>query len=190
MKRTFLLWLSSAMLLPLWLSTSFVGKENPEKPVETKPSIQWLSFEEAVLLNKTQPKKIFIDVYTDWCGWCKVMDKNTFTDPKVIAYMNTYYHAVKFDGEQRADVTFQGNVFKFIARGNKGYHELAASLLGGKLSYPTVVFLDDQFRMIQPLPGYQKPENLLPVLMFFGEDYHTRMSWEDFQKEYPQLQAR
>ena len=146
--------------------------------------IKWLTFEEAVELNKTQPKKIFIDVYTDWCGWCKVMDKNTFKNPYISEYISENYYAVKLDAEQKEDIVFQGNTFKFVPRGKKGYHELAAALLNGKLSFPTVVFLDEQLRMIQPIPGYQKPENLAPILQYFGEDLHTSVSWEDFQKSY------
>ncbi len=158
-------------------NTAFIEKEKPAK-------IEWLTFEEAVELNKTQPKKFFIDVYTDWCGWCKVMDKNTFSDPYIAQYISENYHAVKFNAEQRESVEFQGNTFKFVAQGRKGYHELAAALLNGKLSFPTVVFLDEQMRMIQPIPGYQKPENLAPILTYFAEDHHTKTSWDDFQKNY------
>lgn len=159
------------------IGTSFKGKEKPAE-------IEWLTFEEAVELNKTQPKKIFIDVYTDWCGWCKVMDKNTFKNEYIAEYISKNYHAVKLDAEQKASIEFQGNTFKFVPRGKKGYHELAASLLNGKLSFPTVVFLDEQFRLIQPLPGYQKPEQLAPILQYFAEDLHNSVSWQDFQKDY------
>ncbi len=166
-----------SLVVVAFTSTSFVKKGKPAE-------IQWLTFEEAVALNKTEPKKIFIDVYTDWCGWCKVMDKNTFKNPYIAEYIIKNYHAVKLDAEQKGEIEFQGNTFKFVARGKKGYHELAAALLNGKLSFPTVVFLDEQFRMIQPVPGYQKPENLAPMLQYFAEDLHTSISWEDFQKNY------
>lgn len=52
------------------------------------PKIRWYSIEEAVELNSKSKakdkKKFFIDVYTDWCGWCKKMDANTFTDPVIV----------------------------------------------------------------------------------------------------------
>ena len=61
--------------------------------------VQWMSFEEAVAKNKLEPKKIFVDVYTDWCGWCKKMDAGTFNNPVVAKYLNEKYYNVKLDAE-------------------------------------------------------------------------------------------
>ncbi len=147
--------------------------------------VKWLSFEQAVERSKTEKRKIFIDVYTDWCGWCKVMDKNTFTDPKVAQLLNTYFYPVKFNAEQSEDVVFNGTTFKFIPYGNKGTHQLAAALLNNQLSYPTVVFLDEEFRMIQPLPGYRDAKNFHPILLYIGEDHYKKgIKWEDWLKSY------
>ena len=146
--------------------------------------IEWLSFEEAIERNKTTPKKIFIDVYTDWCGWCKVMDKNTFSQPEIAAYMNENFYAVKLNAEQKEDITFNGSTFKFVAQGRRGYHELAAAILQGKMSYPTVVFMNENNQILQPIPGYQKPRQFDMIMRFFGESAFEKMSWEDFQKSY------
>lgn len=146
--------------------------------------VNWMTFEEALEANKETPKKIFIDVYTDWCGWCKVMDKNTFNHPVIAEYLNKNFYNVKLDAEQKEDITFNGHTFKFVGSGRKGYHELAAALLNGKLSYPTVVFLDEEFRMIQPLPGYQKPEQFDPIIRFIGGDHYKDTKWPEFQKSY------
>ena len=146
--------------------------------------VQWMTFEEAVEANKKDPKKLFIDVYTDWCGWCKVMDKNTFNHPQIAKYLNENFYNVKLDAEQKEDIIFNGTTFKFVSSGRKGYHELAAALMNGKLSYPTVVFLDEKLNMIQPLPGYQKPEQLDPILRFIGDDHYLNTEWEEFQKQY------
>ncbi|MGK7389035.1 MAG: thioredoxin family protein [Candidatus Cyclobacteriaceae bacterium M2_1C_046] len=147
-------------------------------------TVNWMTFEEAVEANKKEPKKIFIDVYTDWCGWCKVMDKNTFNHPTIAKYLNENFYNVKLDAEQKEDITFNGHTFKFVASGRKGYHELAAALLDGKLSYPTVVFMDEQLRIIQPLPGYQKPEQFDPIVRFIGDDHYKQIEWESYRKEY------
>ncbi len=153
------------------------------KPAK-ESQVKWLTFEEAVEKSKTEKRKIFIDVYTDWCGWCKVMDKNTFSEPKVAKILNEHFYPVKFNAEQREDVIFAGNTFKFIDNGRNGYHQLAASLLNNQLSYPTVVFLDDEFRMIQPLPGYQKPEEFHKIIQFIGEDHYKNVTWKDWQVTY------
>ena len=86
--------------------------------------IQWMSIEKAYELTQSEekPKKIFIDVYTDWCGWCKRMDKATFQKPEVAAYMNEHYYNVKFNAEQKEDITILNNTFTFIAQGQRGYH--------------------------------------------------------------------
>lgn len=146
--------------------------------------VKWMSFEEALERSKTEKRKIFIDVYTDWCGWCKVMDKNTFSEPAVAKILNEKFYPVKFDAEQVEDIEFAGRTFKFIPSGNKGYHELAAALLNNQLSYPTVVFLDEEFRMIQPLAGYQKAPEFHKIISFIGEDQFKKMKWSEYQGIY------
>jgi thioredoxin-related protein len=146
-------------------------------------TVKWMTFEEAIQRAKKEKRKIFIDVYTDWCGWCKVMDKNTFNDPEVARVLNEKFYPVKFNAEQREDVSFAGHTFKFIENGRSGYHELAASLLNNQLSYPTVVFLNEDFKMIQPLPGYRKADEFHKIVRYIGDDFYKSKSWEDFQKE-------
>ncbi len=156
-----------------------------QSPVPNSTAVQWLTFEQAVEKSKVEKRKIFIDVYTDWCGWCKVMDKNTFSDPKVASLLNTHFYPVKFNAEQREDVVFNGTTFKFIPYGNKGTHQLAAALLNNQLSYPTVVFLDEEFRMIQPLPGYRDAKSFHPIVKYIGENHYKKgIKWDDWLKTY------
>jgi len=154
--------------------------------VENENGVKWMTFEEAVEKSKTEKRKFFIDVYTDWCGWCKVMDKNTFSDPKIANVLNESFYPVKFNAEQREEVIFNGKTFKFIESGRSGYHELAAALMNNQLSYPTVVFVDENFTSVSPLPGYKKPEEFHKYLQFFaGEHYRKgQNSWKEFEKSY------
>ncbi|TDB68865.1 thioredoxin family protein [Arundinibacter roseus] len=151
------------------------------------PKLEWLTVEQAYALSQTQPRKLLIDVYTDWCGWCKVMDRETYTDPRVIEYINKNYYPVKFNAEQREDVEFGGQKFVFVAQGNSGVHQFAASLLQNKLSYPSTVFLDENLHMIQPLPGYFKAREFHEIITFFGGDFYKNVPFEKFKAEtYPQ----
>lgn len=147
-------------------------------------AVAWMSFEEAIEKSKIEKRKIFIDVYTDWCGWCKVMDKNTFSEEKVAKILNEQFYPVKFNAEQKEDVVFNGTTFKFVPSGKSGYHQLAAALLNNQLSYPTVVFLDEEFRMIQPLAGYQKAPEFHKIIQFIGGDHYKKTKWDEWQSIY------
>jgi thioredoxin-related protein len=151
---------------------------------DTPSVVDWITFDTAVSSSKVEQKKIFIDVYTDWCGWCKKMEATTFSDPEVAALLQKEFYPVKFNAEQREPITFNDHTFKFIPRGTKGYHELAAALLNNKLSYPSVVFMNEKFEIIQVLPGYRKADEFLKIATFIGEDHYLTTSWEDFSKSY------
>ncbi|WP_020530683.1 thioredoxin family protein [Flexithrix dorotheae] len=168
-------------ILVIFISLSF---SFPQPPMEDPVEIEWLTIEEAVERSKKEPRKIFVDVYTDWCGWCKKMDANTFNNPVIAKYISENYYAVKFNAEQKEDVEFKGQVFKYVASGRRGYHELAVALLNQKLSYPTVVFIQEELEWVYPIPGYQKPENLHPILKYMAEGTSKEVTWEQFSKTY------
>lgn len=143
-------------------------------------SIKWYTWDEAIELNKTAPKKVFIDLYTDWCGWCKRMDATTFKEKDIAKYLNENFYPIKFNAEQKEQIDFNGTEFKFIDQGRRGVHQLAYALLDGRLGYPAFVMLDESFARIMISPGYKKPEQLFKELKFTKEEVYKEMSWEDF----------
>lgn len=151
---------------------------------QTDSKINWLSWEEAIELSQMEKKKIFIDVYTDWCGWCKKMDASTFQETYIADYINENYYAIKFNAEQKESIELNGTVYKFVKSGRRGYHELAAAIMRGKMSYPTVVFLDEQFELIQPIPGFRDAATFEMIMTYFGEDHHTEMPWKKYSSTY------
>lgn len=184
-----IIFISSLAIIALvfWSFSNYPEAQSGE--TKSEETIQWMSFEEALAQSKkdranvnAKSKKVFIDVYTDWCGWCKVMDKKTFQKEEVAKYINEHFYPVKLDAEQKADIVFQGKTFKYVASGQRGYHELAAALLKGKLSFPTVVFLDEEFRLIQPIAGFLPPENFKPIMRYIGGDHFKNTPWEQFQE--------
>lgn len=144
--------------------------------------VNWLSWNEAAELAATDKnrKKVFIDVYTDWCGWCKKMDKDTFQNPEVAAYMAENYYMVKLDGEGKEPIEYKGKIYKFVPSGRKGYHEFAAALMQGRLSYPTTIFLDEELNMLSPVPGYQKPKPFLEIARYFGDNIYKEKKWDAY----------
>ena len=125
------------------------------KTVQGQESIQWMKFEEAIAANAKNPKMILVDVYTDWCGWCKKMDKDTFTDPRVIAHFQKNFYAVKLNAEDtNRKFPFMGKTFSEA--------EMAASMRVN--SYPNFVVIEPGLQNIAQLPGYREPEAFLAGL--------------------------
>jgi thioredoxin-related protein len=131
-------------------------------------------------INEKAPKKIFIDFYTDWCGWCKKMDKTTFSDPAVAEYVNKNFYAVKFNAEQKEDVVFQGNTFSWKSGGRSGVHMLAYELLDGRLGYPSYVYLQPNYERILISPGYKDVPMFQKELRFVSEEHFNTTTWEQF----------
>ncbi|HMQ46760.1 MAG TPA: DUF255 domain-containing protein [Saprospiraceae bacterium] len=149
------------------LKPSAAESKEAEKIAE---SITWYSWDQGIALMEKQPKKMFIDVYTDWCGYCKKMDRETFQDPKVIKYMNDNFYAVKFDAEQKEDIEYKGHKLSYVAGGRRGVHQLAYSLLEGRLGYPSFVYLDEAQNRISISPGYKTPEMMLEELEYIAQE--------------------
>ena len=167
---------SLAILVVLSFSFSSVSAQSSK--------VKWLSWEEAIEKSKIQKKKIFVDIYTDWCGWCKKMDAATFQQPDIAKYLNDNYYAVKFDAEQRESIELNGQLYKFKSAGRKGYHDLAFALTRGKLSYPTIVFLDEEMKVIQPIPGFQDAKTFEVIMTYFSEDHHKNTPWKKYMSSY------
>jgi thioredoxin-related protein len=146
-------------------------------------AIEWTAFQKAASEMENTSKKYFIYVYTDWCSWCKRMSGSTFKDEKVVSLLNDKFVSIKLNGEAREAISFKGQEFNYVKNGNRGYHELAAALLNGKLSYPSIVFLDEEMNMIQPLPGYKSAEDLSIILTFLGDKIYENMTFDEYYKQ-------
>ncbi|SEQ03847.1 Thioredoxin-related protein [Hyunsoonleella jejuensis] len=145
--------------------------------------INWVSLEEAIELQKKTPKKIMMDVYTVWCGPCKMLDKNTFHNADVVEYVNKNFYAVKFNGEGNDVVTYKDKTFSnpnynaSRAKTRNSAHELARYLQVS--AYPTIVFFDENAEVIAPIRGYQQPKQLELYLKLFKNDDHKSIKTQD-----------
>ena len=156
-----------------------------EQSDEDTAVIEWMDFKEAYEKNKTEPRFIFIDVYTDWCGWCKRMDATTFQDPVVVEYLNRYYYCVKFDAERKDTLVIDGVTFvNPTPERRRSSHQLAVEMLRGKMSYPSYVFLNKKNQLLTAVAGYQTTNQLEPILHYFAEEAYLKMQWEDYMKDF------
>tara|TARA_B100001094_G_scaffold326365_1_gene382371 strand:+ start:511 stop:1050 length:540 start_codon:yes stop_codon:yes gene_type:complete len=148
--------------------------------------VNWITLDEAQELQKKDPKNIIMDIYTDWCGPCKLMDKNTFQNPEIAKYLNENFYAVKFNAEGNSTVNYKGKDYK-----NPGYvegkygrnssHNFTRYL--GVYAYPTIVFFDDNTNPIAPITGYLTPQQIEIYLSLFREKKYLEVkSQEDFKK--------
>lgn len=159
-----------------------------KSPKNDADKINWITIEEAVELQKEEPKKIIMDVYTNWCGPCKMLDKNTFQNADVVEYINEHYYAVKFNAEGNDEVTFNDKTFKNPnydpAKANRrnSAHEFARYLQ--VRAYPTIVYFDEEANVIAPISGYMKPQQIELYLKLFNTDKYKEMDTQEKFNQY------
>jgi len=146
--------------------------------------VKWYTIEEAEKLNRVKPKKIFIDVYTDWCVWCKKMDQQTFSHPVIAKLLNDYFYPVKFNAETHDTVIFNGAKYICLNKTGKVTHPLAISLLGWRISYPSVVYFTERFEYLGAMPGYKTPQQLEVILNYIIQEKFRSTSLEEFEKTF------
>jgi len=142
-----------------------------------------MSWSEAQKANKKNPKKIFIDIYTDWCGWCIKMDKTTFQDTEVIKALGDDFYAVKLNAEMKDDIKFNNITFEWTPQGRKGTHQLAYALLDGRMGFPAFVILDESYNRIMLSPGYKQPDQLMTELSYSATEAYKTVKFDDYKKQ-------
>jgi thioredoxin-related protein len=148
-------------------------------------TVRWYTIQEAEKLSQQSFRPIFIDTFTDWCGWCKKMDQETFSNSVIADILNSRFYPVKFDAEGKESIIFFGKTFVNDGKAGKA-HQLAVALLNGQLSYPTVVFFikqGDKFQ-VQPVPGFRQPKEMEMLLSYFADKAYETQKWEDYQNTF------
>lgn len=152
------------------------------KPLVKAEKMKWMTLQEAQQAMLKEKRPILIDLYTDWCGWCKTMDKKTYTNPNVIAYIQANFYPVKLNAETKETVNWNQKTYSFN-KANRT-NDFALFLTYGRLSYPTTVIIPTDNSGPQPVPGYLEPKDLELVVRYFGDGKYGKQPFEAFQKAF------
>ena len=146
-------------------------------------AVKWIDLETAINMQKEKSKPLYIDVYTDWCGWCKKMDRSTYMHPQIANYINQNFYPVKFNAETRDTIKYNGKIYTNQSVGRRPTHSLAKELLQGKLTYPSTIIFDKNKRATL-LSGYLSVQDLQPILIYVSEEGNVFNSFDEFKINY------
>lgn len=149
---------------------------------EAKEKIQWLTVKEVSQKMKEEPRLVLIDLYTNWCYWCKVMDKKTYNNDKVIAYINKNFYAVKLNAESKETIEWENK--KFIYNPGNKVNDFALYLSNGQLSFPTTVIFPQIDKDPAAIPGFMTPKEMESILKYFGEGLYKTQNYQEFSRTF------
>lgn len=134
----------------------------------------WYPFNEGIQKAWQEKKHIVIDFYTDWCGWCKVMDKKTFSMPVVEKYLFENFVPIRIDAENRTEkLNFRGKTYT--------PRELTSAFQVS--GFPSVAFLTPSLEIITVVPGYIEKDTFLKILEYVNKEcYKSKISFEEYLK--------
>jgi len=171
LKRTFLFGVTPVALIVLvWMLCSAKPKAE---------AMTWLSVDEAAGKLQKEQRPVLIDLYTSWCGWCRQMDKKTYSNKQVAEYLQTKFYPVKVDAETKATIKWNGRTYQFNA--NYRANEFALYLAHGQLEFPTTIIIPPGGEP-QAIPGYMEPKELEMLVKYFGEGKYKTMGFDEFQR--------
>lgn len=180
-----------SVLTILMISIIFtsVSSQNCKRGISKKnkiyKEIHWLTLEQAVTLNSKKPRKICIDVYADWFGWCKSYENLTLNNPVIAKYINEHFYAVKFNAERKDTVKYRGKIYVNHSRsGMSQTHNLTKKFLNGKISYPSLVFLNEKMDIIETISGYMEPDELEVYLNYLGSNAYKTQSIDNYRSTF------
>lgn len=174
MKKTHIV--LSLFIFIAFISSSFTLFNSPSD-TNSKEKINWLSMEEAFELQQKEPKMILVDVYMPNCPYCTKMDKQTLGHPKVTDYINDKFYAVKLNAFDNKKITIGEKEYKVDKQSRYRTHELASYLLNGNMQFPSTVFIDENFKPLNSVPGYLDAPEFDQILQYYGQGFYKKVPW-------------
>ena len=154
-----------------------------QRPSAGTDHVKWISLDQAEFELHKENRPVLIDLYTDWCGWCKVMDKKTYSNRNVVQYLQDKFYTVKVNAETREPISWKGKAYHF----NENYrsNDFAVYITQGRLEFPTTVILPADGSEPQAIPGYLEPKDFELIAKYFGQEGgYGKIPFEQFQKNF------
>jgi thioredoxin-related protein len=145
------------------------------------PSIEWMSVEDAAGRLQKEKRPVLIDLYTTWCGWCKQMDRKTYSNKQVAQYLREKFYTVKVDAETHSAISWNGRTYQFSPQYKS--NEFALYLTHGRLEFPTTIIITPGGEP-QAIPGYMEPRELELLVKYFGEGKYATVGFDEYQKSF------
>jgi len=168
-KRILILALSSLAVIVFAFATLTQGIEGNGK----KNEITWQTFDKGVELAKKEKKMLVLDIYTDWCHWCKVMDKDTYGNPDVVKYAQENLVMAKLNAET-------DEKFKF-KEGNYSGRQL--SIMFGVEGFPSTIFLNSEGELITSISSFIPADRFIMMLKYLDGNWYEKMKFDEFVKK-------
>ncbi|MBT5874782.1 MAG: DUF255 domain-containing protein [Candidatus Latescibacteria bacterium] len=160
------------LMTVLWIGApTILSASDPDRASGNEPT--WHRYDKALKLAQDQDKFLLIDFYTDWCGWCEVMDEKTYTDPEVRKLIDEHFILVKVNAESKRFIKLQG----------RNITETRLASIYKVTSYPTTWFLQSDGKAIAPVNGYVTPQDFEPILRYISGGWFKKMGYDAFVKQ-------
>lgn len=167
-----------SILLCTILSISVYAQKKKSQATKTQ-GIEWMSLDDVQEQMMLIPKMVYINIYTDDCGWCKEMDKKTLANKQVVDFINKNFYAVKLNAEGADSLTFKGKKYGRVS--NSKMNALVAEWMNNKVNYPTAMFFDENFKNPRPLPGYLDIQSIELILKYLATNHEKSVPFEKFK---------
>lgn len=167
-------------LLPLFFYGLTLGFTPGSNTKAEEP--KWSSLKDVSERLRQQQKPVLIDLYTDWCHWCKVMDKKTYANQKVIAYLEDKFYIAKINAETKDIVSWKNKAYAY----NDLYkiNDFALYVTNGETGFPSTVIITGKDAEPIQIAGFLEPKELEPILKYFGEGAYLTQSFQDYKKNF------
>lgn len=166
-------WLYAGMILAIALIFFInTGTSQDQKAVKVENGLSWVKYDKGLAQAAKENKPILIDFYTNWCGWCKKMDRDTFANDSVAKYLGDKFITVKVNAESNDPLVLKS--------GSISERDLARSF--GVKGYPTYFFLKSNGDKIFNVASYFPPDNFIKLLRYIGDEHYKTKTIQEYSK--------